>query len=118
VSDREVAVEELLGGSGWGLVQLGGASSQAEVFSKFPLQRVRVVADDLEAATLRGAAWSEGAEDDLAARLDCVGELADVGGAIAGSGKEVKDGAIVPDVVCGGCEFGFGDVGDEPVDAV
>jgi hypothetical protein len=82
------------------------------------LQRVGVVADDIEADTLCGAVWSEGADDDVAAGLDCVGEQADVGGAVAGDGEEVKDGAVVPDVVCGGCEFGFGDVGDEPVDAV
>ena len=88
------------------------------MFSKFPLQRVGVVADDIEAATLGGAVWSEGAEDDVAAGLDCVGELADVGAAIVGGGEEVKDGAVVPEVVCGGCEFGLGDVGDEPVDVL
>ena len=113
---RKVRIEKLLDGSGGCLVEFFRTAQQAEVRTELVVQGLCIVTDDIKAAAPGGALWSEGADDDVASGFDRMGDLADVGGAVGRGGEEVKDGAVVPDVVVGGLELDSGDVRCHPMD--
>jgi hypothetical protein len=58
-----VAVEKLLDRSKWSIVQFLSSLQQAELHSKFLMQGLGIVADNIETAALHGAFWSERAYD-------------------------------------------------------
>jgi hypothetical protein len=86
------------------------------MYAKLPVQRLSVVADDIETAASYWTLWSEGADDDMASRLHRAGDLAGIGETVASGNQEVKDSTVVPHIVSRGLQVDFGDVGDKPVD--
>ena len=65
--DYAKAVEELLGGSKWCLVQFLNTVDQTEAPSEFSVERIGFITLDIEAAAFRGSLGSERADDDVPA---------------------------------------------------
>jgi len=66
--DAAVAIEKLLRGAKWSLVQFLRTLFQTERMPNCLCSRFFVVAHDIETAALRGALQSEGTDDDVASR--------------------------------------------------
>ena len=116
--DSAVAIEKLLDCAKRCLMQFLRTPQQAEVHSKFSVQRFGIVADNLKTTALRGTLWSESADDHVASALYRAGDLADIGNTVSRRGKEMEDSAVMPNIVSRGLQFNFSDIGDEPVDAL
>ena len=67
--ERAVAAEKLLGGAERRLMHFLGRVNQAETRPEFCVQRVRVIAHYVEAASLYRTFGAERADNDMAARL-------------------------------------------------
>ena len=78
------------------------------------MQRVRVVADNVEAAALRGPLRAERCDDHVPAGLHGTLDLTDIGGALRCAGQEMEHGAIMPNVIALRGQNHVGDVGGEP----
>ena len=63
-----VAVKKLLDRSKWSIVQFLRTLQQAELHSKFLMQGLGIVADNIETTALYGAFWSERAYDHVPSR--------------------------------------------------
>src|ERR1700757_396736 len=86
--------------------------------AKLLVQRLRIVANDLQTATLGWSFRSESADDHISSSLHCAGHLADVCEAVARCGKEMKDSAVMPRVVSRECQVDLSDVSDDPMDTL
>lgn len=64
------------------------------MYTKLPVQRLRILADNIKTAAFRRTLWSESTRDHMASWLHRVGNLADVGETVARQGQEMKDGSI------------------------
>src|SRR2546427_10918217 len=85
--EAAVAVEELLRFPARRLVQFLGAFDEAETSAEFAVERVGVITHDVEAAAFCGALRAESTDNHVAAGLDGVSDLADVGGAFLRGSK-------------------------------
>jgi hypothetical protein len=94
------------------------AIQQSKMQPKLLVQRLRIVANNLQTAALAWPFRSEGTDDHISSGLHCAGNLADVGDTVARRGKEMKDSAVVPHIVSREIQFDLSDVGDEPMDTL
>src|ERR1700677_2094264 len=85
--------------------------------TKLCVQRIGIVPHDVETAASPGTSWPEGADDDVAAGLDRVGDLANVGDSLIHGCQKMKYGTVVPHVVRRWCQLRAGDIGHEPTDS-
>jgi len=63
-------------------------------------------------------AWSEGIHDNMASRLHCVGNLANICRTVAKQGKKMKHCSVMPHIVSRTRQFDLCDIGDEPMHAL
>jgi hypothetical protein len=47
------------------------------MYTKLPVQRLGIIADNIKTTALRGALWSKGADDYVASALHRAGDLAE-----------------------------------------
>lgn len=73
---------------------LDESESMAELLKKF----VRPIASDGQSTALRRALRTEGANDGVPARSQCLQYLLHILAALALIGEEMEDGAVMPDV--------------------
>lgn len=104
-----------MGGSARSAMKLFGTLDQPELCAELAVKRICVIAHNLEPTAFPGALRAEGADDDMSAALHGFGHIADVGQALGTFRQEVKDGAVVPNVVRAWFKRGIGDIGDEPL---
>ena len=86
--------------------------------AKLLMQRLRIVANDLQTAALGWSFWPKSADDYISSRLHCACHLADVGETVARRGKEMKDSTVVPHIVSRGLQVESGDVSNKPPDTL
>ena len=103
-----------MGGSKGSLMELLGAFNQAEARTKFAVKRSGVIAHYLEPAALHRAFWPKRAYDDVAGRLNAVGNLPYVSSPLLGRSEKMEHCPIMPDVVHTLFKLDFGDIADEP----
>lgn len=82
-------------------MQFFRALQQTEMHTKLSVQGFSVVANNIQAATLRGPLRPEGTNDDVASQLHGVRSLAYIRLPLGGLRQEMKGGTVVPHVVCG-----------------
>ena len=116
--DPPVAVEELLRGSKRGVVQLLGTLYEAESRAELAVKRIGVITHYFEPAAFRRTFRAKRADNDVAAVLDRARHSIDIGNTLLHRGEKMEDGAVVPNVICGGRELHFSNVGCDPVNAV
>src|SRR5215831_2562930 len=116
--DIAVAVGELLYRAGRRLMKLGQMPDQLKARAELVVERVRVIAHDVEPAALARAFGAERGDDDVASRLDGVRHLTDICSAVVDSREEVKDRAIVPHIVRMPRKREGGHVPADPLDVV
>jgi len=63
------------------------------------MQRLRVIADNLQAAALGWPLWAEGTNNHNTAGPHCAADLADVCESVTRRGEEMKDSTVVPHIV-------------------
>ena len=87
-----------------------------EANTELPMQRARVVADNVKAAAFGWALRPERADDYVVPSLHRLGHLADISRAFVGACKEMKHGAVMPHIVGTRLQLHARDIADEPTD--
>ena len=96
-------------------MQLRPAIQEAELRSKLAVKTFGVVANDIQSAARLRTIRPEGRHDDVTARLDREGDLADVSCPIFGLGQEVEHRSVMPKIVPGNRQLDLGDVAGDPM---
>src|SRR3982751_2084546 len=73
---------------------------QFEAGAEFIVQSIRAIADNLKTAAPGWAFRTKGRNDDVAAGPNSIRDLPDVRRTLFGIGQEMKDGSVVPYVIC------------------
>ena len=93
-------------------------SQQTETHTKLAVQGLRIIANNIQTAALRGSFRPKGADDHIPSGLDCVGYLAQICKAFFWRCQKVEHCTVMPHIVGAGLQLRFGDVGDEPTDMI
>lgn len=114
----KTTVDKLLDCPKRGPVQFDRTAQQPELYAKFPLQRLGVIADNFQTTAFCGAFGSKGGNDHMASLLHGAGGLADVSGTVTWGSEKMKDGAVMPHIVSRGFQRDLRNVPNEPTDAL
>jgi Skp family chaperone for outer membrane proteins len=110
-----VAVDELLDGACGCVMRLFLVPQQCEGRAELRVQLAWAVAHDGQTAASVRAVFGKGGNDHMAAWLHGTQHGLYVGLPLFGACQEMKDGAVMPDVVGVEREIGLGDVGLDPL---
>ena len=94
-----VAVNKLLFRSKRRVVKLAGSLNQIKAVSKFIVQAIWIVPDNVEAATAQGAFEAKRSDNEMSASLYRESHSFDITRTIFDTGEKVKHGAVMPNVI-------------------
>ena len=92
--------------------------NQSEALPELSVERIGIVTLDIEATAFRGTLRSESSDNDVSTRLDRFLDAFDVGGTIGGGRQEMKNRAVVPNVIGIWRKVCPRNIGYEPFDAI
>lgn len=113
-----MAVHELLYRARRRPVQLGNVLDELKCRAEFRMKGVRVVTNDVEAAAAERSLRAERGNDDMPTDLDGARHLAHIRRPCLWVGQEMKDGAVMPDIVLPRTEWSRRDIATDPRDLV
>src|SRR5580692_8869123 len=98
--DAAETVEKLLSCAKRSVMQFLDATQHQKTHAKLRMERLCVVAHDVEPAAFRRALRSKCANEYIPTRLHRARDLTNVSAALIHCGKEVKYSAVMPHIVC------------------